>query len=137
MDFYSVASSRPFAHGQYVFLPMVVPTKSPSAKFTARSRNSLKVSWGSLQGLLRRFGKLKEYRICYSFRDNRENEKCKNIEASATSYTIKNLYPSTKYFVTVAAGTSAGFGRKSEEISKITNGGKLYVLFKLYFTPDL
>ena len=33
---------------------------------------------------------------------------------------IKNLRPGTKYFVTVAAGTSAGYGPKSTEVSEIT-----------------
>jgi hypothetical protein len=37
---------------------------------------------------------------------------------------IKNLRPATKYFVTVAAGTSGGYGPNSAEISKITSGGK-------------
>ena len=48
--------------------------------------------------------------------------KCNETNA-ILSFTIDNLQPSTKYFVTVAAGTSAGFGNKSAEINKTTNGG--------------
>ncbi len=52
------------------------------------------------------------------------NPSCFSENASSFTAEIKNLRRATKYSVTVAAGTSAGYGPKSTEISKITNEGK-------------
>ena len=46
------------------------------------------------------------------------------------SYEITSLQPATKYFVTVSAGTSDGFGRKSVELSEMTYGGKRLIMIK-------
>ena len=81
--------------------------------------NSLSLSWNAPH-VEERNGKLTGYQVCYS--DQTKSTCTKNI--TALSYTIKNLQPSTKYFVTVSAGTSAGFGPRSPEINITTNGGK-------------
>lgn len=60
------------------------------------------------------------YKICYS------TERYAEYPCSIRYYTrttISSLQPSTKYFVTVSAGNSVGFGPRSAEIGKITNGG--------------
>ena len=87
--------------------------------FISRAKNSLSVSWQAPDEDVRN-GKLTGYQVCYS---NKAKPTC--IERNTTlTYTIHNLQPATKYFVTVSAGTSAGFGSKSPEIKKTTNGGK-------------
>ena len=119
-------------HILYFSPTFLVPRTAPRVRWTSRSRNTLKVSWDSLRGQLTT-GKLTGYRVCYFSKEKGEDEKCNKTEASATSYTIKKLYPSTKYFVTVAARTSAGPGERSQKISVITNGGKLIVHCNLFY----
>ena len=90
--------------------------------FISRTKNSLSVSWKAPDEDVRN-GKLTGYQVCYSDQRNLENPSC--IETNTTlSYTINNLQHSTKYFATVSAGTSAAFGKKSQEINKTTNGGE-------------
>ena len=90
--------------------------------FISRTKNSLSVSWKAPDEDVRNV-KLTGYQVCYSDQRNLENPSC--IETNTTlSYTINNLQHSTKYFATVSAGTSAAFGKKSQEINKTTNGGE-------------
>ena len=101
-----------------------VPSGAPgSVALTTRSRNKLTVSWSAPSRNLRN-GKLTGYRVCYSDKENSSNPSCFQKNALSNTTVIEKLRPATKYFVTVAAATSAGYGPKSMEISKITNGGK-------------
>ena len=112
-----------------MFLFFSVPSSPPSnVIFTHRSKTQLTISWRApLKSSLN--GKLTGYQVCYSDKAIILYPKCSSpfdfwLNAQSSSAVIKNLRPSTKYFVTVAAGTNAGYGTKSAEISKITNGGK-------------
>ena len=106
LTFFSQAPSGP---------PLVVA-------FVSRTNNSLSVSWQAPDEDVRN-GKLTGYQVCYSDQRNLKNPTC--IATNTTLlYTISNLQQTTKYFVTVSAGTSAGFGTKSPEINKTTNGGE-------------
>ncbi len=89
--------------------------------FKSPSKNSLEVTWKPPDRNLRN-GKLTGYQVCFNSEESGENLKC--TVTTALSFTILKLPPSTKYFVTVAAGTSVGYGNKSLELSKITNEGK-------------
>lgn len=103
-----------------LFFLAKAPSGHPLAvAFRSRTKTSLSLSWEAPhEG--ERNGKLTGYQVCYS-----DQTKLTCIERITTlSYTINNLQPSTKYFVTVSAGTSAGFGPKSPVINKTTNGGK-------------
>ena len=89
--------------------------------FTSRNKDLLKLSWEPPAENLRN-GELTGYQVCYSSQTMSTSPKC--IKTNTTLFfTTNNLQPSTKYFVTVAAGTSAGFGNKSAKINKTTNGG--------------
>ena len=97
-----------------------------SVAFVYRTKNSLSVSWQAPDEDVRN-GKLTGYQVCYSNKKNLENPSC--IATNTTlSYTIINLQQSTKFFVTVSAGTNAGFGTKSPEINKTTNGGEYTII---------
>ncbi|XP_028399361.1 uncharacterized protein LOC114522811 [Dendronephthya gigantea] len=100
-----------------------VPSGAPrSVMIKSRSKNSLEISWKAPDKIFWN-GELVGYQICFSTKENDESPKCLNINVlSALSYVFSNLIPSTKYFVTVSAGTKIGFGNKSSEISEITNG---------------
>jgi netrin-G3 ligand len=101
-----------------------VPSGAPgSVAFTTRSTNKLTVSWSAPSGNLRN-GKLTGYRVCYSDKENSSNPSCFKKNALSNTTVIQKLRPATKYFVTVEAATNAGYGPKSMEISKMTNGGK-------------
>jgi hypothetical protein len=91
--------------------------------FTKRSNNKLAVSWRHLNQSLRN-GILIGYIVCYSDKARSSNLSCSQQNAYSNSTVINKLQPATKYFVTVAAATSVGYGPKSSEISKVTNGGK-------------
>ena len=94
-----------------------------SVAFIYRTKNSLSVSWRAPDEDVRN-GKLTGYQVCYS---NQTKSTC--IERNTTlTCTIYNLQPATKYFVTISAGTSAGFGAKSPEINKTTNGGEFAII---------
>ena len=80
-------------------------------------------------------GELTGYRVCYSDKASTSNPRCCRINAQYSTVVITNLRPATKYFVTVAAGTSVGFGPKSTEISAITNGGETSSLQFVRTTP--
>ena len=103
---------------------LILFTQAPSGPplsvaFISRTKNSLSVSWQAPDEDVRN-GKLMGYQVCYS---NKANPTC--IERNTTlTCTIHNLQPATKYFVTISAVTGAGFGSKSPEIKKTTNGGK-------------
>jgi hypothetical protein len=90
----------------------------------SRSNDSLGISWKAPDKKLWN-GKLTGYQVCYSSSVIGENQECFHTGSSVLSYNIPQLQPSTRYFVTVAASTKIGYGNKSSEISKITNGGKL------------
>ena len=96
-----------------------------SVAFISRTKNSLSVSWQAPDEDVRN-GKLTGYQVCYSNQRNLENPSC--ITTRTTSHTINNLHQTTKYFVTVSAGTSAGFGTKSPEINKTTSGGEYRII---------
>ena len=96
--------------------PMNVALKS-------RGKTSLQVSWNAPEESLQ-MGELTGYQICFYTRDNAGE--CLVLKSTKVlSLTLRNLRPSTRYYVTVAASTSVGYGEKSLEMSKITNGGNL------------
>ncbi|XP_028402588.1 receptor-type tyrosine-protein phosphatase F-like [Dendronephthya gigantea] len=98
-----------------------VPSGPPlDAKFESRGKTTLQLSWMDPRSYLHN-GILTGYQVCYSSETISTSPKC-NETKTTLSFTIDDLRPSTKYFVTVAAGTSAGFGNKSGEINKTTNG---------------
>ena len=101
-----------------------VPSEAPgSVAFTKRSKEQLTVSWRAPSRNSQN-GELTGYRVCYSHKANSNNQSCSPKNAQSYTAQISDLRPATKYFVTVAARTAAGYGPKSEEINKITNGGK-------------
>ena len=106
-------------------------------KFISRTKDSLKLSWLPPDESSRN-SNLTGYKVCYSSMPRaNSNLLCTGL-IRASPYTISNLKHSTKYFVTVVAGTRDGFGKKSSEISQITNGGKSLTLlsFRHCFTYD-
>ena len=96
--------------------------------FTKRSERKLEVSWNK-PDTRRWSGITTRYKICHSTQERDLRPTCN--ETNRLSYEITSLQPSTKYFVTVSAGTSVGFGPKSAEISEITNRGMNLVLVQL------
>ena len=86
----------------------------------SRSEKELNITWDRPE---RKFwnGKLTGYQVCYYSGKSRKDWKC--VKTPAESYSISQLESATKYSVTVAAGTKIGYGNKSSEVSKITNGG--------------
>ena len=75
-------------------------------------------------------GVLTRYLLCYN--QPARTPRCRFIRSSGRLQgTIYNLQPTTKYFVTVSAGTKVGYGNKSLEISKITSGGKTLVRIEI------
>ena len=106
------------------FFLFSVPSEAPgSVAFTKRSKEQLTVSW-SAPSRNSQNGELTGYRVCYSEKARSSSPSCSPKNAQSYTAEINNLQSATKYFVTVAARTTAGYGPKSEEISKITNGGK-------------
>ena len=81
-------------------------------------------------------GKLTGYQVCYSETPGPANNPQCTAETKLLQYTIRNLKPSTKYVVSIAAGTSAGFGTK-KEINKITNGGNHPVTVRQCLLSDI
>ncbi|XP_028399530.1 uncharacterized protein LOC114522942 [Dendronephthya gigantea] len=115
-----------------------VPSGAPrSVMIKSRSKNSLEISWRALDKIFWN-GELVGYQICFSIKKNDESPKCSNTKVLSTlSYVISNLIPSTKYFVTVSAGTKIGFGNKSSEISEITNGEPVNPVLMSHFDLGL
>ena len=108
-----------------MFSFLLAPGSAPQkVAFKHRTYRKLEISWDIPLHLLN--GKLTGYKVCYSAEANSSNQKCfeKKKKLTIFSTKIRDLCPATKYFVTIAAGTSAGYGPKSSEIDKITNGGK-------------
>ena len=110
---------------QYVnvrrFLFITVPTAPPlNVHFARFSKRKLTVSWNK-PDTRRWSGITTRYKICHSTQERSSRPTCR--KTNSLSYKITSLQPSTKYFVSVSAGTSDGFGAKSVEISQITNGG--------------
>ena len=100
----------------------IVPSALPfNVTIHSRGKNVLVVYWQAPDKRLWD-GELTGYQVCYSTLESDKNAKC--LMTATFVYTISKLHPSTKYFVTVSAGTRAGYGNKSLEVSKITNGGK-------------
>ena len=91
--------------------------------FTYRSSETLTISWTAPPRNSWN-GQRLTYQVCSSYNARSSNPTCSSENIQSSTAVIKNLRPATKYFVTVAAGTSAGYGPKSTEISKITNEGK-------------
>ena len=92
--------------------------------FESRTENSLKISWKAPDKIFWN-GELTGYQICFSTKENDEHPKCFNKKIlSDLFFTIPNLQPLTKYFVTVSAGSRVGYGNKSLEISETTNAGE-------------
>ena len=101
---------------------MSVPTASPwNVHFKTRSSRKLVVSWNKPDKRVWS-GETTRYEICHSTQRRDIRPTCSVTDG--LSYEITSLQPSTKYFVTVSAGTSDGFGPKSAEISEMTYGGK-------------
>jgi hypothetical protein len=101
----------------------LVPSGPPlSVTVNFRSNDSLGISWEKPYENLWN-GELTAYQVCYRTAVD-ENKNCFYTEPSVLSLNVSDLQPSTKYLVTVAASTKIGYGNKSLEISKITNGGK-------------
>ena len=109
---------------QYVnvrrFLFITVPTAPPLNVHFTRSERKLTVSWNK-PNTRRWSGITTRYKICHSTQERSSRPTCN--ETNRLSHEITSLQPSTKYFVSVSAGTSDGFGPKSAEISQITYGG--------------
>ena len=123
-----------------------VPSGPPwNVTSTNRSKNELTVSWRAPDQSLQTH-EMTGYKVCYSDKvrssnancsvcyfdkENSSNPSC--FQENDQSYTIVmgELRPATKYFVTVAAGTTGGYGPKSAKISKITNGGKTIIKLNL------
>ena len=101
-----------------------VPSGAPSnVVIRQRSRNKLLISWTALPKRSWN-GQRRVYQVCCSRISKSSNPTCFSGEnTQSTIAVIKNLQPATKYFVTVAAGTSAGYGPKSTEVSGITRDG--------------
>ncbi len=98
----------------------LVPTGAPSnVVFTQRSKNQLTISW-TAPPTNSWNGQRITYQVCSSYRARSRNPTCSRENIQSSTAVIKNLRPGTRYFVTVAAGTSAGYGPKSTEISQIT-----------------
>ena len=113
---------------------IVVPSGPPlNATFTKRGKYSLTISWKSPEQKLPDSNQ-KEYSVCYSIRAKANNPRCTR-PINVLSYTINNLQPSTKYSVTVVGGASLGYGPESDEISKITSGGK-QIIYTVYWTTQ-
>ena len=90
---------------------------------TSRGKYTLEVSWDAPDESSRT-AELTGYQVCFYISGTPpECIVLKNTKVLAL--TLKNLRPSTKYFVTVSASTKAGYGLKSAVVSKITNGGNL------------
>ena len=103
------------------------PSGPPSnVRVKYRGKYSLNVSWEA-PPLHVWNGRLTGYLICYSSGTKESNLACSE-RINEQWYTINNLQPSTKYFVTVSATTSAGEGPRSVEITTITNAGKYTIL---------
>ena len=103
------------------FLSIAVPTAPPlDVGFTSRGERKLVVSWNEPDTRIWS-GKATRYKICYSTQQRASRPRC--LETSRLSYEITSLNPATRYFVTVSAGTTAGFGPKSEEIHEVTKEG--------------
>ena len=113
------------------FFSFPVPSGAPkSVAFTNRSKELLTVSWRAPSENSQN-SKLTGYRVCYSHKARSSNPSCSPTNAHSYTAQINNLRFATKYFVTVAGRTASGYGPKSMEISKITNGGKHTVVPKL------
>ena len=100
------------------------PSGAPrSVAFAKRSRSKLTVTW-SAPSENSQNGELTGYKVCYSEKARSSNPSCSQKKADSHTAQINNLRSATKYFVIVAARTTAGYEPMSAEISKITNGGK-------------
>ena len=111
------------------FLFITVPTAPPlNVRLTKRSERQLVVSWDK-PDTRRWSGKATRYKICHSTQERDLRPTCK--ETNRLSYEITSLQPFTKYFVTVSAGTSFGFGPKTAEVSEMTNRGMSLVRVRL------
>ena len=120
-----------------IFSSILVPSGPPlNVNINSRSNNSLGISWNAPDKNLWN-GKLTGYQVCYSSSVIGENQECFHTESSVLSYNIPQLQPSTRYFVTVAASTKIGYGNKSSEISKITNGGKRQQYMHLLYSTRM
>ena len=103
---------------------LLVGNSGPPLNVTLKShgKTSLDVSWKVPDENLQN-SEVTGYQVCYT-KDTAP--KCLVVQGSKVlSRTLYHLQPSTKYFVTVSAITKAGYGVKSLEVSKITNGGIL------------
>ena len=107
-----------------LFFSVSVPTRAPSnVVFTQLSKKQLTISWTAPPRYSWNSQRLR-YRVCSSYDARSSNPTCSENIQSSTAL-IKNLRPGTMYFVTVAAGTSAGYGPNSTEVSRTTrDGGK-------------
>ncbi|CAB4044052.1 Down syndrome cell adhesion molecule 1 homolog, partial [Paramuricea clavata] len=99
------------------------PSGPPShVRFTYWGKNRLDVSWNAPDTKFWN-GVLTRYLLCYANQTRARRPRCRFIRSGTRLQgTIYNLQPTTKYFVTVSAGTKVGYGNKSLEISKITSG---------------
>ena len=102
---------------------LILGNSGPPLNVTLKSRGktSLDVSWKVPDKNLQN-SEVTGYQVCFYTKDTAA--KCLVVQSSKVlSRTLYYLQPSTKYFVTVSAITKAGYGEKSLEVSKITNGG--------------
>ncbi|XP_028417344.1 receptor-type tyrosine-protein phosphatase F-like [Dendronephthya gigantea] len=93
-------------------------------KLTSRRKHSFELSWEAPVENLRN-GRITGYKVCYSKTSGAANypgPKCINRSIRSSPYTIFQLQSATMYFITVAAGTEAGFGPESKIISAISSG---------------
>ncbi|XP_028402429.1 uncharacterized protein LOC114525365 [Dendronephthya gigantea] len=104
--------------------------------FKSRGTTSLGISWTA--PVSTRNDELTGYQVCFSTRDTLSLPKCLLHNNTKTlSFTITDLRPSTKYFVTVSAITKSCHGKKSLNVSKITNGEPVIPIAASYYTLTL
>ena len=106
----------------YITFFIRAPDAPPlDVKFVALGKKSFSWSWKTPSQDSWN-GKLTGYEVCLFKQESTSKPRCKTTSVML-SHTINNLEPATKYFVTVSAATSVGFGPRSPRISKITNEG--------------
>ena len=119
--FYAFHGRIPFVNLRH-FLFFTVPKAPPlNVRFTTRGERKLVVTWNA-PDTRRWSGTATRYEICHSTQQRASQPRCS--ETNRLQFEITSVQPATRYFVTVSAGTSVGFGPKSEEISIITYGGE-------------
>ncbi|XP_028402427.1 uncharacterized protein LOC114525363 [Dendronephthya gigantea] len=125
--------NRTWSYWSEEFGAFTAPSGPPlNVTFISRSKSSLGISWKAPVESTRK-SKLTGYRVCFFTNDT--SPECLILKSPKVfSLALKNLRPSTKYFVTVSASTEHGYGEKSPEVSKITNKGPVNLIATSFYT---